>query len=214
MPTDDDINSRWNSQSAYEGQYPPDWDARRKTVYRRDDWTCTNCGRKSGPHAGRRGVRLHAHHITPLEANGSNQLSNLQTLCESCHNQTHDHDITAGMGRRPAGGWSWIARFIGYGLGTVGGGAMHLGAAYVLATTAVGTPIWGASAAYLLGLGIVLFVRPRFVAVCSGLAGAAILMVGLAVPQRTVLGASIVVLVGLFWVPTVLAIGRYIQGRR
>ena len=141
MSPADDINPRWHDQSAYEGQYPPDWEARRKTVYRRDDWTCTNCVRKSGPHAGRRGARLHAHHVTPLEANGSNRLSNLQTLCESCHNQAHDHDITTGMGRRPVGGRSWLGRLVRYGFGTVGGGVLHLGAAYVLLGTAVGSPV-------------------------------------------------------------------------
>jgi hypothetical protein len=209
----DDINPRWHIQSAYDGRYPPDWDARRKAVYRRDDWTCTQCGRKSGPHAGRRGVRLHAHHVTPLDANGSNRLSNLQTLCESCHNQTHEHDITAGMTRRPGGGRSWLARLVGYGIGTVGGGFLHLGAAYVLVTTAVGTTPWIVGAAYVLGLAILLFVRPRFVAVCSGLAGMGVLAVGLAVPSAVVLGVPAVAVVALFWIVTVLAIGRVVQRR-
>ncbi|MFC6764623.1 HNH endonuclease [Natrinema soli] len=90
------INSRYDDPDTYSGDRPPDWEARRKTVYRHDDWTCQACGRQSGPHAGDEGVRLHAHHITPLAEGGSNQLSNLETLCEPCHQNEHDHDIFTG----------------------------------------------------------------------------------------------------------------------
>jgi len=79
-----------------QGNRPPDWEARRKMVYRHDNWTCQACGRQSGPHAGDEGVRLHAHHIVPLSKGGSNRLSNLETLCEPCHQTQHDHDIFTG----------------------------------------------------------------------------------------------------------------------
>lgn len=73
------------------GKYPPDWDKRRRKVYKRDDYTCQNCGARGG----RTGdAELHAHHITPLSQGGSNRLSNLTTLCKMCHNAQHDHDIT------------------------------------------------------------------------------------------------------------------------
>ncbi|CQH64122.1 uncharacterized protein HHUB_4285 (plasmid) [Halobacterium hubeiense] len=90
----DGINSRWDSQDAHDGRYPPDWDARRQAVYERDNWTCQNCDAESGPHAGDDGVPLHAHHIVPRSRGGTNQLSNLTTLCEACHNNAHAHDIT------------------------------------------------------------------------------------------------------------------------
>lgn len=90
--------ARADGRSSQRTDYPPDWDARRKRVYRRDDYTCQNCGRKSGPHATNgNGVRLHAHHVVPKSKGGSNGLDNLVTLCESCHNRAHDHDITASM---------------------------------------------------------------------------------------------------------------------
>lgn len=91
-----EINSRYDDPGAYSGKHPPDWEARRKTVYRRDDWTCQQCERKSGPHAGDEGVRLHAHHIQALSEGGSNRLSNLVTLCEPCHQNSHTHDIFTG----------------------------------------------------------------------------------------------------------------------
>ncbi|WP_114578515.1 HNH endonuclease [Saliphagus sp. LR7] len=87
------INSRYDDPETYSGKNPPDWEARRKTVYRRDDWTCQNCGRQSGPHAGDDGERLHAHHIQAYANGGSNHLSNLETLCEPCHQNSHEHNI-------------------------------------------------------------------------------------------------------------------------
>lgn len=90
----DGINSRWDSQDAHDGRYPPDWDARRQAVYERDNWTCQNCHVASGPHADDDGVPLHAHHIVPRSRGGTNKLSNLRTLCEACHNKAHAHDIT------------------------------------------------------------------------------------------------------------------------
>jgi hypothetical protein len=92
----DGILSRYDDPSNYTGGYPPDWDARRGRVYRRDDYTCRHCGRQSGPHSND-DVRLHAHHQVPKSAGGSNRLDNLVTLCESCHNRAHDHDITQSM---------------------------------------------------------------------------------------------------------------------
>lgn len=70
--------------------YPSDWDSRRKKVYKRDNYTCQNCGRKGrkrGP------AELHAHHIVPKSSGGTHQLSNLQTLCSDCHNAIHGNSI-------------------------------------------------------------------------------------------------------------------------
>lgn len=74
-------------------QYPDDWDERRKKVYQRDDYECQLCHAQGGQ-AG--DTELHAHHVTPISEGGSHDLDNLTTLCKSCHNDQHDHDITAG----------------------------------------------------------------------------------------------------------------------
>lgn len=91
---DDRIRPKWDSPESHEDNYPPDWEMRRQAVYNRDDWTCQNCGKSSGPYAEGDGIPLHAHHIVPVSKGGSNKLSNLQTLCETCHNKAHIHDIT------------------------------------------------------------------------------------------------------------------------
>ena len=92
------IHARYDDPSNHASEYPPDWDERRRAVYRRDDYTCQNCGVQSGPNAPGNGVPLHAHHVVPKSRGGSNRLENLQTLCESCHNRAHDHDITQPSG--------------------------------------------------------------------------------------------------------------------
>ena len=69
---------------------PTDWNSRRKSIYRRDDYTCQNCGRVGGDSGD---AQLHAHHVVPIKDGGSHRCSNLQTLCKRCHNAIH-HEAT------------------------------------------------------------------------------------------------------------------------
>jgi 5-methylcytosine-specific restriction endonuclease McrA len=57
-----------------------EWTKRRKECYTRDGWTCQDCGVKC-----HNKVRIQAHHIIPRRLGGSDDLSNLVTLCASCH---------------------------------------------------------------------------------------------------------------------------------
>jgi len=47
-------------------------------VFKRDNYTCQECG------AGRE-AKLHVHHIIPVSCGGSDEMSNLITLCDSCN---------------------------------------------------------------------------------------------------------------------------------
>ena len=69
--------------------YPPDWGNRRKEVYLNDNYRCQNCGAKGGRDGN---AILHAHHIVPKSQGGSHDISNLTTLCESCHQRAHGID--------------------------------------------------------------------------------------------------------------------------
>ncbi len=53
-------------------------------VLERDAFRCRSCGVSAG--AGR---RLQVHHIRPVKQNGTNDPSNLETLCDACHAGKH-----------------------------------------------------------------------------------------------------------------------------
>lgn len=64
------------------------WDSLRRQVYKRDGYTCANCGAKGG---GDESTELHAHHIVPVSRGGTNVLTNLKTLCRDCHEKVHPY---------------------------------------------------------------------------------------------------------------------------
>ncbi|WP_090309199.1 HNH endonuclease [Natronorubrum texcoconense] len=73
-------------------KYPSDWDSRRREVYKRDRYTCQNCGSKGG----RKGnTELHAHHIVPISDEGTHNKNNLKTLCKDCHGAVHNEGKVA-----------------------------------------------------------------------------------------------------------------------
>jgi len=55
----------------------------REAVYKRDDWTCQECGEKGG--------RLNAHHIRPFSKHPElrTSIENGITLCKKCHDNKH-----------------------------------------------------------------------------------------------------------------------------
>lgn len=55
-------------------------------MYKRDDYTCQNCGRKRDSKSN---VEIQAHHVVPVSKGGSHDLSNLTTVCADCHNAIH-----------------------------------------------------------------------------------------------------------------------------
>ncbi|WP_084156879.1 HNH endonuclease [Haladaptatus cibarius] len=64
---------------------PENWQSVSRRVKRRDRYRCKNCNYKGSEGDG----KMHAHHIVPLKDGGSNNMSNLITLCEDCHNAIH-----------------------------------------------------------------------------------------------------------------------------
>lgn len=54
-----------------------EWDAIRKTVFQRDNYTCTYCGQRGG--------KLECDHIIPIAKGGSNHPENLTTACLKCN---------------------------------------------------------------------------------------------------------------------------------
>lgn len=59
--------------------------AEKERVKERDEHECRFCGIDSESHVDEYGRGLHAHHIVPQRADGSDRESNLITVCEDCH---------------------------------------------------------------------------------------------------------------------------------
>ncbi len=66
----------------------------RNKVVRRDNQTCTTCGWNKRNSARGDFRFLEVHHEVPLHQGGSNDIDNLTTLCNRCHDRIHKHDYT------------------------------------------------------------------------------------------------------------------------
>jgi hypothetical protein len=55
-----------------------EWNFIRKEIYKRDNWKCQVC--KVAP-----GSKLQCHHIVPVRYGGSDDFSNLASVCMGCH---------------------------------------------------------------------------------------------------------------------------------
>lgn len=63
----------------------------RHEVFKRDRYRCVECG------ATNKDTRLHIDHILPVSCGGSNELDNLQTLCEECNLAKSDRAWKGGI---------------------------------------------------------------------------------------------------------------------
>lgn len=57
----------------------------REYVFQRDNYQCRSCGKNQQE------ITLNIDHIIPLAKGGSNDMSNLQTLCRPCNQQKKHH---------------------------------------------------------------------------------------------------------------------------
>jgi len=57
----------------------------RQYVYQRDNYQCQSCGQTQTE------TKLNIDHIIPLAKGGSNDMSNLQTLCQICNQKKKHH---------------------------------------------------------------------------------------------------------------------------
>jgi 5-methylcytosine-specific restriction enzyme A len=60
-------------------------DSVRKYVFERNNYQCQSCGQTFGE------TKLSIDHIIPLAQGGSNDISNLQTLCLTCNQKKKHH---------------------------------------------------------------------------------------------------------------------------
>jgi 5-methylcytosine-specific restriction endonuclease McrA len=69
---------------------PSHWGSTVKRIKARDGYRCVLCGSKD---------RVSVDHITPRSQGGSDNDSNLRTLCHSCHALKTHHESMAGRSR-------------------------------------------------------------------------------------------------------------------
>jgi len=67
-------------------EYSPEWNEIRKQIYKKDNWTCRECGIHCQDKKYKKN-RIQCHHIDYNEKN--NDPNNLITLCASCHGKTN-----------------------------------------------------------------------------------------------------------------------------
>ena len=93
-------NSMWGKfgslNGAFKGgsihRYVSGWDYIRQIVLSRDGYRCRKCGLTQEEHFKKYGYDLHIHHISPYRQNKDSAVSNLVTLCASCHKKIEGTD--------------------------------------------------------------------------------------------------------------------------
>ena len=93
-----------NLAGAVEG----DWRRTRENILRRDKFKCVECGKPCDRD------EADIHHLLPHSADGSDEPSNLITLCDGCHAACHAK-LAAGLARRAIERWAvrlarWLDR--------------------------------------------------------------------------------------------------------
>lgn len=78
------IDGRAKGRNDYRGV---GWKTQRKRAIQRDIYTCQVCGAKG------RSPDLEVHHLIPYFETQDNSLTNLITLCHSCHGKVHQGDV-------------------------------------------------------------------------------------------------------------------------
>lgn len=85
----------WGKKSRHERGYGSQWVRLRDRVMKRDQYLCRSCRKK-----GLVEIATEVDHITPKANGGTDDLSNLQALCSSCHKEKTARDN--GAEPRPA----------------------------------------------------------------------------------------------------------------
>ncbi|MBY5505332.1 RecQ family ATP-dependent DNA helicase [Rhizobium leguminosarum] len=93
------------------------WEETRRLVLARDEYKCVSCSAKV------KSRDADVHHLLPRSMGGSDELSNLVTLCDGCH-AAHHPNLAGGLARRAIERWAirlarWLdsdARALGSGM--------------------------------------------------------------------------------------------------
>ena len=79
------------------------WGSIRARVLQRDRYRCTRCNVRKSTR------ELDCQHVIPRDEGGGDQLSNLLTLCEPCHDWVEIHELPLRNRDQIVGSWDLIA---------------------------------------------------------------------------------------------------------
>jgi ATP-dependent DNA helicase RecQ len=83
-----------------------DWANIREAVLRRDNYKCVECGTPC------HSAEADVHHLLPRSAGGTDEPSNLVTLCDGCH-AAHHPKLAGRLARRVMEKWAvWLALWL------------------------------------------------------------------------------------------------------
>ncbi|MFL0802576.1 MAG: HNH endonuclease [Agarilytica sp.] len=86
----------WSNKDAKtSGRGGARWRAKRKRVFERDMYCCSVCGRPVDLHGPNHGV---CDHIVPISQGGTDDESNLQTICQGCDKVKTQEESMHGRG--------------------------------------------------------------------------------------------------------------------
>ncbi|RDL48402.1 ATP-dependent DNA helicase RecQ [Ensifer sp. M14] len=90
------------------------WEDTRRLVLARDEYKCVSCAAKV------KSRDADVHHLLPKSMGGSDELSNLVTLCDGCH-AAHHPNLAGGLARRAIERWAIrLARWLDSNVRTLG----------------------------------------------------------------------------------------------
>lgn len=75
------------------------WKETRRQVLQRDDYRCVSCSTSV------KSAETDIHHLLPRSMGGTDELSNLVTLCDGCH-ASHHPNLAGGLARRVIERWA------------------------------------------------------------------------------------------------------------
>lgn len=85
---------RWGNESRHARGYGSSWDRQRPSIFRRDRYLCVTCLTK-----GRVSSATSVDHVVPKAKGGTDEPSNLQSVCSPCHTAKSLQEAAEAQGR-------------------------------------------------------------------------------------------------------------------
>ena len=89
----------WSKESRHVRGYGSAWDKLREVIIKRDFGLCQQCKREGRLNPYRKGQGFAVDHIIPKAQGGTDEPSNVELKCESCHSAKTEREAAEAQGR-------------------------------------------------------------------------------------------------------------------